>query len=79
MSTRQESDQKTRRPSQSSGYPGSGAGSGDSKSRIARGAGGKTGLIQEEENLTSLPLGDILVDVDAGPGGVGLVVWIVGG
>ena len=52
---------------------------GGSQSRLAHGADGGYGLIQGEDIAESLSLGDILVDVDAGPGGTGLVVWIMGG
>ncbi len=38
-----------------------------------------SGLDQRKANGQIFAIGDILVDVDAGPGGTGLVVWIVGG
>ena len=53
--------------------------SGDSKSPQPRGAGGGYDPFKGEGTAELTTLGDILVDVDTGPGGTGLMVWIVGG
>ena len=55
------------------------AGAGESVSSLLHGAGGWHDLIRGQGNAELRSVGDILVDVDAGPGGTGLVVWIVGG
>ena len=78
--TRQASSQKAPRgPAKSSGCHVADANNGDSKSRLTQGAGFRYDLIQGKGNTETLALGDILVDVDTGPGGMGLVLWIVGG
>ena len=66
-------------PSKGSSYQISSAGEEEPSSRLRHGGGGRHGPVHGEANLDILPLGDILVDVDAGPCGMGLVVWIVGG
>ncbi|MCH7714349.1 MAG: hypothetical protein IIC99_12085 [Chloroflexi bacterium] len=77
---RQESSQKALRvPSIGSGCQVAYAGDGESVSPLLHGDGGRYDLVQGEANSEIIALGDILVDVDAGPGGMGLVVWIVGG
>lgn len=57
--------------------------SGNSTSPFPYGDGAPNGLIggltQREANTEAFALGDILVDLDACPGGTGLAVWIVGG
>ena len=77
---RQEPKQKAPRgSSKGSRCQGDDARSGGSPSRLPHGADDGYGLIQGEGAAESLSLGGILVDVDAGPGRTGLVVWIVGG
>ena len=78
--TRQASCQKAPRGlAKSSGRHVADANSEDPKSRFTQSAGGRYGLFQEEGSTGTLELEDILVDVDAGPGGTGLIVWIMGG
>ena len=78
--THQGPNQKTPRgPSKGSGRRVAEAASGDFKSPLPNEDGGRYGLIQRKANAETLAMGDILVDLDAGPGGTGLVVWIVGG
>lgn len=55
------------------------AGDGESVSPLLPGDGGGFDLIRGKAMSEILALGDILVDVDAGPGGTGLALWIVGG
>lgn len=82
--TRRGSNQKAPRgPSKGSGCPVAFAdaygGDGELVSSLPLGDGGRYELNLGEANAEILALGDILVDVDAGPGGMGLALWIVGG
>ena len=77
--TRREPNQKAQRGS--SNDPGCqvAAGDGESAFSLLHRDGRRFDLNRSEANSETLASGDILVDVDAGPGGIGLVVWIVGG
>ena len=78
--TRQECQQPDPRgPANGSVWRVADAGTGDSQSRPRLGVDGQYELVLGEGNAETLALGDILVDVDGGPGGTGLVVWIMGG
>ena len=82
--TRRGSNQKAPRgQSKGSGCPAAFAdaygGGGESISPLPLGADGRCELKLGEANADILDLGDILVDVDTGPGGMRLALWIVGG
>ena len=51
----------------------------DLSPRLPKKDGTTHGMIQIKGNTDAFTTGGILVDVDGGPGGKGLVVWIVGG
>lgn len=78
--THQEPIQKTPRgPSKGTGRQLMEAASEDFQSPLPHDDGGRYDLIQRNSNVESPAMGDILVDLEACPGGSGLVVWIVGG